>query len=77
MKKTNRGFNIFTEFKDTYKNTIRVQQSSSAMTNAVWIFTDSTGPSFEKCPENSSAPHLNKTQAKRLIKALQKFVGEK
>ncbi len=38
MKRTPRGFAVFTEFTDIYRNEVRVQQSSSAEGNYVWIF---------------------------------------
>lgn len=37
---TNRGFNVYDEFSDTYGSEIKVQQSSSATTDAVWIFAN-------------------------------------
>ena len=35
---TPRGFAIYAEFRDSYGNNIRVQQSSNAEVDAVWIF---------------------------------------
>ena len=77
MKKTQRGFTIYGEFKDTKKQIIRVQQSSAACVEAVWVFA--TNPQQALLyPWDYGAPtyhpHLNRTQAKRLIKALTKFV---
>lgn len=77
MRHTARGFGIYSEFTDTYQNRIRVQHSSAAMMDAVWIFCD--GESDGKMVVGSakpfrSAPHLSVSQAKRLIRALQKFI---
>jgi hypothetical protein len=67
--KTQRGFTIYGEFKDTKGQSIRVQKSSAACVDAVWVCAST--------PEGSDgSPHLNRTQAKRLIKALTKFVEE-
>lgn len=37
---TNRGFNVYGEFTDDYGSKIRVQQSSSATQDGVWIFAE-------------------------------------
>jgi hypothetical protein len=37
---TPRGFNVYAEFTDTYGSDIRVQQSSNAERDAVWIFAN-------------------------------------
>ena len=67
MKKTSRGFNIYTEFRDTYKSEVRVQESSSACAPRVWIFCESA-------PGNKDmSPHLSPAQARRVAKALLKF----
>lgn len=81
MKKTPRGFKIYSEFKDSHQNTIRVQESSSACIRACWIFVKNrqgeevdlnrvTGES------TSATAHLTQAQAKRLAKALLKFVED-
>lgn len=78
MKKCSRGFNIYSEFKDTHGNTVTVKESSAAMKHCVWIFVknkngadgvwdNATGQYI------SASPHLSKAQAKRLAKALLKF----
>ena len=70
MRHTSRGFGIYSEFKDSYHSQIRVQKSSNAQLDAVWIFC-------KKADEDKNwAPHLTVAQAKRLIRALQKFVDE-
>ena len=78
MKRTNRGFWIFSEFKDSYDQTITVQESSS-INKRCWIFVknkdgndgfeDKAGGGF-----HSYSAHLSPAQAKRLIKALERFI---
>ena len=41
---TSRGFAVYDEFTDTYGSEIRVQQSSSAESPRVWIFTSHASP---------------------------------
>jgi len=80
MKKTSRGFNIYSEFKDSYNNQIRVQESSSAMKECVWIFCDypeGKSVKFHAGDWQSAAPHLTKAQARKLAKALLKFADRK
>lgn len=69
MKKTQRGFSIFTQFKDLYGKEVRVQKSSLATKRAVWIFTE--------VETTCAGAHLSVAQAKRVIKALQMFVDGK
>ena len=75
MKRTSRGFGIYTEFVDTYGQEVRVQQSSSAESDRVWIFCNKEGKSgFEKLGEiHSYSPHLSRKQAVRLAQALLRF----
>ena len=75
MKRTQRGFGIYAEFVDTYGQEVRVQQSSSAEADRVWIFCNKDGKSgFEKSGEiHSYSPHLSRAQAIRLAKALLRF----
>lgn len=78
MKKTNRGFNIYSEIKDTHFNTITVQQSSDACIDACWIFVknkEGKDGVWDKATGQwvSSTAHLTKAQAKRVAKALMKF----
>lgn len=35
---TERGFDVYDEFTDAYGNTVRVQKSSSATRDCVWVF---------------------------------------
>jgi hypothetical protein len=37
---TSRGFSIYGEFTDTYGSDVKVQQSSTATQDAVWIFAN-------------------------------------
>lgn len=75
MKRTARGFSVFSAFKDSYGNRVRVQRSSSVRPS-VWIFCDS-GPHWSGSDgEDAPAPHLSPAQARRLIRALERFVAE-
>lgn len=66
MKRTDRGFDIYGEYKDSYGCLVRIQESSVAAKHCVWIFTvDSLGV--------NASPHLTKSQARRVAKALLKF----
>lgn len=81
MKKTSRGFNVYSEFKDSNQNIIRIQKSSSAMKECCWIFIESkdgSGLFFDKATNefHAHSPHLTKTQAKILIKGLSKFIKD-
>lgn len=81
MKRTNRGFKIYSEFKDTYGNKITVQESSSACAARVWVFTENSKGddcSFDTATGMyiSAAPHLSVSNAKRLVKALTKFIED-
>ncbi len=82
MKRTNRGFAVYAKFKDSYGNAIRVQESSSAERRAVWVFCHPIDKATGEEKRNSDgalvdwSPHLTKTQAKRLVRALQKFIDE-
>ena len=75
MKKTNRGFNIYSEFTDLYNTRIRIQESSLATQPAVWIFTENEedGEIKDGKPFKMDA-HLSIAQAKRVVKALQAFI---
>jgi hypothetical protein len=66
---TSRGFAIYKRFADTYGNEVRIQESSSATNNCVWVICKN-----EK--GNDSSPHLNVEQAKLLIEGLQEFINE-
>ena len=78
MNKTKRGFSIYTEFLDTYGQEVRVQQSSSAEEDRVWIFCNKEGKSgFEKFGEiHSYSPHLSRKQAFKLAKSLLRFAAK-
>ena len=70
MKRTSRGFRIYTTLVDTYGNTVRIQESSAAFKRRCWIFT-SGEPSRDK--GNPPAPHLSPAQARRIAAALLRF----
>ena len=73
MRRTNRGFAIYTQFKDLYGKDVRVQASSLATRRAVWIFPETS----MHMGEPQAGAHLTVAQAKRVIKALQAFVDGK
>lgn len=75
MKKTDRGFRIFSEFKDTYDAKVRVIESSLATAPRVWIFCDKPylKPDGESEVEDSPL-HLSPHQARLLISALNKWL---
>ena len=78
MKKTNRGFPIYTEFKDSYQQEVRVQQSSSMERAHAWIFCKKDGQDgvFHLGRWQSYSPHLTVAQAKRVRMALKKFIQQ-
>ena len=68
-KVTPRGFCIFGEFTDNRGSSIKIQESSAAFTGAhCWIFCSRN--------EKDDSPHLNVSEARQVIDALQKFVLE-
>lgn len=81
MKRTPRGFIVFSEFTDSYGSRIRVQESSSAEERAVWIFchNNECGRADPLASvlggEKDFTPHLNVAQARRLRNALDKFIA--
>lgn len=75
MKRTERGFAIYTEFKDLYGKNIAVVKSSLATQDCVWIQNEVT----EHLPTGTHLgnAHLTRAMAKRVIRALQAFVDGK
>ena len=73
MKRTSRGFAIYTEFKDEHGCNIRVQASSLATKRCVWIQNEVT----EHMGQHLGNAHLTVAMAKKIIKALQEFVDGK
>lgn len=74
MTKTPRGFTIYSQFKDSDGQAVSIQESSSATQRHVWIFC--TTRDDDGLPKVCLGPHLTVSQAKRVIKALQRFVEE-
>lgn len=68
-----RGFAIYEEFSDTQQTIVKVQKSSLAEENCVFILGNNHISSH---PDKYFPPHLNVEQAKRVIKALQEFVRD-
>jgi hypothetical protein len=69
VRYTERGFAVYDEFTDIYGSEIRVQKSSLASEDCVWIFCY---PPDDK----DLNPHLTVEQAERVIAALQRFVQD-
>lgn len=70
MKRTSRGFKVYAQFKDFNGDDVRIQRSSSVGRRLVWIFPEIT----LHLGEYTSGAHLTAEMAKRVIKALQKFI---
>lgn len=80
LKRTPRGFAIYTELKDCYGHLVRIIHSSSAQKDAVWIFCepDPHQPQAPGDTEERPRPHLTVPQAKRVVHALNRFIkGER
>ena len=73
MKRTERGFAIYTEFKDFNGATICVKRSSSMGRRLVWIQNEVILCGPDKEPIGNA--HLTSTQARRVIKALESFIA--
>lgn len=73
MKKTSRGFDIYSEFIDLYGSNVRIQKSSIDGLDACWIFVENEGT--RNCPDykTDGAIHLDKKQAQVIIEALKVF----
>lgn len=72
-KYSDRGFAIYEELTDTQQTIVKVQKSSLAEENCVFILGNNDISSH---PDKYFPPHLNVEQAKRVIKALQEFVSD-
>lgn len=73
MKRTGRGFAIYTEFPDHYGKNIAVIRSSLVSPRCVWIQNEIV----EHMGEHLGNAHLTVPMARRIIKALQAFVDGK
>ena len=75
---TDRGFAVFENFVDLYDNKVRVQASSLANIDAVWIFCDPGEKWIANCKrigeDTPPHSHLNVEQAKKVIAALQELM---
>lgn len=74
-KYTSRGFRIYAELTDRYGSTVRVQESSLATEECVWIFCENGHPQYTKTGV-APAPHLNRDHARIVRDALTEFVGD-
>jgi hypothetical protein len=70
-RETPRGFAVYDEFADRYGNEVRVQKSSSATDDCVWVFAHPAGDSSA-----NASPHLNVEMARRMRDALGVFISE-
>lgn len=73
VKRNSRGFREYLTMKDFYGAEVRVTKSSIATRSCVWIFIKDGGAAAIGNP-NDGAAHLTKAQARRIIKALTKFI---
>lgn len=68
---TARGFAIYDQFTDRYGHRVRIQRSSLASEDAVWIFTSEGGTDGAA----DGAAHLTVEMAKRVRDALDEFIS--
>ena len=73
MKRSKRGFAIYTSFNDAYGKRITVVRSSLVGPPHVWIQNEVT----EHMGVHLGNAHLNRRMAKQIIKALQAFIDGK
>lgn len=73
MRKTPRGFKIYSEFTDTYKSDVSIVESSSVLKRC-WIFVENDGKKQGSNLVTDGAIHLDTRQARLVISALQKFI---
>ena len=73
MKRTNRGFAIYTEFKDANGDNVKIQRSSQIGRPLVWIFPEAR----MHLGKPLAGAHLTRFMARRVIRALQEFVDGK
>jgi hypothetical protein len=70
---TNRGFEDYADFQDSYGASIIVRESSAAMGPHVWVFANGGGI-VQSGGTNEGSAHLNVEQAKILRDALTEFI---
>lgn len=77
---TPRGFAIYGEGRDSYNTRMRVQQSSSASMDAVWLFVGGPAPDdapdFQNGLPNNGSLHLNATNARWLRDRLGEWLDD-
>ena len=73
MRRTPRGFAIYGEFQDEYGAEVRVQESRRVGPRKVWVFVKGGSAQGEGGPNNGWI-HLNRTKAKQLIGALNRYL---
>lgn len=73
MRKTERGFDLYSEFIDTYQSKVSIQMSSNVKKRCVITVTnDGKHPRSNLVTDGFM--HLSEAQARRVIKALEKFL---
>lgn len=77
MKRTERGFAIYTEFKEERGVGLRVLASSIATRRRVWIYLDATKSTYDlaRLEPHHIGAHLSPAEARRVAKALLAFAG--
>jgi len=74
-----RGFHGYDLFQDDRRVRVKIYESSAASGPHVWVDVEDTRPEGQGIygpGHHQMALHLNPSQAKRLIGALQRFVDE-
>jgi hypothetical protein len=70
-----RGFSEYLTMKDAYEADVKIKMSSSAEKKCVWFYVKGGGI-VASGGINDGAAHLTEAQARRVIKALQKFLED-
>lgn len=73
--RTERGFRVYAEITDSKRSRVRVQESSAATRDCVWIFCNNADPSYGLAGVVPS-PHLTVDQARVVRDALNEFINE-
>lgn len=79
MKRTARGFSIYTEFNDHNGQEVRVQESSEAFHKRCWIFCTKDGLDchVHLGTHQAYSPYLTPAQARMVARALLRFADSK
>ncbi len=74
MKRTHRGFAIYTEFQDEAGTEVRVQRSSAIGSRRCWVFAQKRNPIGNVV---DTPAYLSPKEARRLAGALLRFAKGK